>query len=129
MSSPPTNMLARHGVIYAHVWQSDRFRLLTPAQRCVYVSLAIYAHRVTRRCFPKQKTLAYDTGLSERAVERAIQRLRDLGFIEVERRRAGRKRINEYTLVLKPLPPPPPPIPPLEEHVAGGQIRDLNPAG
>lgn len=41
---------------------------ISPTSRTVYRALLQYANRETWSCFPSVKTLAYDTGLSERTV-------------------------------------------------------------
>ena len=50
--------------------------------------------RINGRCFTHQKTLAKDTGLSERTIKRGIKELIDGGWL-VKRRVPG-KRGNEY---------------------------------
>lgn len=41
---------------------------ISPTSRTVYRALLQYANRETWSCFPSVKTLAHDTGLSERTV-------------------------------------------------------------
>jgi DNA-binding MarR family transcriptional regulator len=92
----------RHGVVWAEDWDSDRFRLLSHAQARVYVTLTLYAVSGKGDVWPKQSTIAAVTGLSRRAVEDAIRRLAELGYVRVTRKPTGMRRHNIYTLLSPP---------------------------
>ena len=70
---------------------------LSLAARVVYAALASYADWETRTCYPKQTTIAKQTGLDERRVRRAIKELLDGGHILVHDRRSENKP-NVYVL-------------------------------
>ncbi len=89
----------RHALIWASDWDSDRFRRLSTAQRCVYVTLALYAQAGRGEVWPKQDSIATTTGLTTRSVGSAIKALVDLGYVEVSRQSSGPKRRNVYTLL------------------------------
>ncbi|MDP2309297.1 MAG: helix-turn-helix domain-containing protein [Pseudomonadota bacterium] len=97
----------RHGIVWAEDWDSDRFRLLSTAQRVVYVTLVMYATAGRGEVWPKQGTIASVTGLSRRAVEDAIRRLAELGYVRIARKATGLRRRNTYTLLSPPREPPP----------------------
>lgn len=59
-----------------------RDRSLPPHVKQVYTVLTLYAD-ATRKCFPSQATLADDTGLSERTVNKAIKQGKEAGLWEV----------------------------------------------
>lgn len=94
--------LPRHGFVWADDWDSDRFRLLSTAQRVVYVTLLTYANAGKGDVYPKQSTIAQVTGLALRTVEDAVRRLVGLGYIRIARRAGGLRRRNVYTLVSPP---------------------------
>lgn len=96
----------RHGIVWADDWDSPRFRLLTMAQRVVYVTLTTYATGGRGDVWPKQATIATTVGLTLRAVEKAIERLSELGYVRVTRQSSGPKRRNIYTLLSPPREPP-----------------------
>jgi DNA-binding MarR family transcriptional regulator len=92
----------RHGIVWADDWDTPRFRLLTMAQRVVYVTLTVYAAGGRGDVWPKQATIAQTTGLTLRAVEKAIDRLAQLGYVRVTRQPTGLRRRNVYTLLSPP---------------------------
>lgn len=92
----------RHGVVWADDWDTPRFRQLSPAQRCIYVTLTTYAAGGRGEVWPKQATIAAVTGFTVRAVEKGIARLVELGFLRVSRQETGLKRRNIYTLLSPP---------------------------
>ena len=59
-----------------------RDRSLPPHVKQVYTALTLYAD-AARKCFPSQATLAADTGLSERTVNKAIKQGKEAGLWEV----------------------------------------------
>lgn len=89
-------------MVWAEVWDSDRFRLLSDAQARVYVTLTLYAVQGKGPVWPKQSTIARITGLSGRAVEDAVRRLVELGYLTVSRKATGMRRYNTYTLLSPP---------------------------
>lgn len=98
----------RHGIVWAEDWDTDRFRLLSHAQRSVYTTLTLYATSGRGDVWPKQATIATVTGLTLRAVEKAIERLSELGYVRVTRQTGGTRRRNIYTLLSPPKEVPAP---------------------
>ncbi len=92
----------RHGIIWAEDWDAPRFRLLSPIQRCVYVTLVTYASGGRGEVWPKQATIAGVVGITLRATEKAIARLAELGYLRVTRQAGGTRRRNVYTLLSPP---------------------------
>jgi DNA-binding MarR family transcriptional regulator len=92
----------RHGIVWAEDWDTDRFRLLSHAQARVYVTLTLYAVSGRGDVWPKQATIAATVGLTLRAVEKAIERLAELGYVRVTRQPGGTRRRNVYTLLSPP---------------------------
>lgn len=70
-----------------------RDRSLPPNVKLVYVALIGYADR-QRKCWPSRERLAYDTGLSVRAVARAIKAMTEAGLITAVRTQTS----NRYTV-------------------------------
>lgn len=66
---------------------------LTDTEFRLYAILLSYAWQ-TSKCFPGIKTLSLDMGCSERTVLRAIESLKKLKLIKVERR--GQGKVNIY---------------------------------
>lgn len=99
----------RHGIVWKDEWDSPRFRLLSPVQRCVYVTLTQYVGASTGQCWPKVSTLMGVVGCGESTVRHAISQLKALGYLTVGKVSMGqRKRVNLYTLRSPPPFPPPP---------------------
>lgn len=59
-------------------WESD----LPPTERFVLLCLADHADDIGRKCYPSVRRLVRRTGFSERAVQGALKRLRDRGYLE-----------------------------------------------
>lgn len=80
------NNLARHGRI-ATYWAVELRKY--PAALAVAVILSAYARteKGTRVCWPSEKQIADELGISPRAVRGAIQRLFAVGFIRERQRR------------------------------------------
>lgn len=70
-----------------------RDRSLPPNVKLVYVALVGYADR-DRRCWPSRERIAHDTGLSVRAVARALKMMTEAGLITLVRTQAS----NRYTI-------------------------------
>lgn len=51
----------------------------------VYACIKRYMNAETKKCFPSLQTLMKDSGLSRVTIIRAIERLEDSGFLEIER--------------------------------------------
>lgn len=65
----------------------------------VYGVLALYVDGKTGECWPSQSIIAARTGISRERVIRAIKRLEQHGFVEVEHQdNRGMKRVNLYRL-------------------------------
>ena len=81
-----------------------------PTERLVLLCLADKAADDGRNAFPSMATIAERTALSQRTVERVIDRLVAAGYLLRERRYVGngrRSRSNLYTIVLGRLEPNP----------------------
>ena len=92
----------RHGMVWVDDWATPRMRMLSHAERNLYVTLLCFAGRYTGECWPKQANLAQIVGVDPRTVRRGIAHLKELGYIEVARVPRGRKRINVYRLLSPP---------------------------
>lgn len=75
-----------------------RSRLLRPSEKIVFMCIKSYAY--SGECFPSLKTLANDSGLCVRTVQRCIKTLAEKGFLTVERRKteSGGNTTNLYRL-------------------------------
>lgn len=87
-------------------------KTLGPIERLVMLSLADHCDD-DGRCYPSIQRLCERTGLSERAVQSNISKLRDAGYIRVESG-GGRSRSNMYFISPNP--------------AADAPIREVNPA-
>jgi pyocin large subunit-like protein len=67
---------------YRWAW---KVRDITPAQKLVLLCIVSYYNTAQRVSFPSQMTLAAETGLSRRTVQRASQDLEELGLIHTQR--------------------------------------------
>ena len=83
-------------------WDSPRMRLLTPTQRNIYVSICGHLGRYSGECWPRQRTIAAMLHVTDRAVRKGVNKLKELGYLKVERVARGRKRINVYTVLSPP---------------------------
>ena len=91
--------------VMERVW---RFGPSHPAERLVLLCLADKAADDGRNAFPSMATIAERTALSQRTVERTIDRLVAAGYLLRERRymaNGRRNRSNLYTIVLGRLEP------------------------
>ena len=87
------------GVVNRSDWDCESFRDLTPAHRCVYVTLCMFAGRYTQECFPKVSTICNVTGFSRATVFRALAELERIGKIARSKRFINRaRRVNLYIL-------------------------------
>lgn len=75
---------------------------LTPGDLKVATALGSYIDK-KGCCYPSQKTLADDTGLSRMSVSRSIKRLCEYGYIIIHPkfRPDGSKTVNEYKMVFE----------------------------
>ena len=81
--------------------------LTSPSEQAVLLALAYRANDATLLCYPKQETLVQMTHLSRSAVARALNELREHGFIKWKsgglankKGKYGRPLANDYTLIL-----------------------------
>lgn len=72
---------------------------ISPHTKLVLYTLANYAAADGSRCFPSQKRLAKESGLSVRAVRRRLREAQAHGFIEAKRRDSTHTK-NAYQLFL-----------------------------
>ena len=104
----------------AAVWAR---RDLTATEKLVAVRLADHASPDGTDAWPSVKRLCADTGLSERAVQGALQRLVDKGAIRLTGKHR-RHHTNVYAVDLTPAPP----APPQQMHpAAGAPPHDVHP--
>lgn len=87
----------------SQVWDNTE---LSSTEKIVMLSLADHAND-EGVCYPSVTRLTQRTGLSERAVQGAMKRLREGGYLSVEKN-AGRAGSNLYTLHLTPAADAPP---------------------
>jgi hypothetical protein len=66
-------------------------------------ALADYADANGGSCYPSVRRLAYDTGLHERTVQRALSAIESRGLLRRDAR-GGRGRATEYDLICPPKP-------------------------
>lgn len=72
---------------------------VSPSAVVVYLTLARYANRQTRSCYPSKETLSEKSRLSANTVSRCLTELRDVGAITSKRRNFnGLPTSNIYTL-------------------------------
>ncbi len=110
----------RFGAVYADDFDTPRFRLLSPVQRCIFVALTTYAGRFTDECWPSEERLASIVGVHRVTVSKAIARLEELGYLSIVVEQTGHWRHNRYTLLSPPAAPLPPALPgdPSDSHGA-----------
>lgn len=78
-------------------WAID-VRVGDPVLKILLIAIANYANE-SRRAWPSQSQLAYDTELSERTIRRRLDELKELGLIDIEhRRKDGRAASSIITL-------------------------------
>ena len=78
-----------------HKSQLAKLRKLPKGSILAFMSLSIYANK-NGQCWPAQTTLASDSGLSVRGLQKALALLESAGMISIKRQ--GKKRPNLYTL-------------------------------
>lgn len=89
--------------IQAVAWAIDQ-RVGDPTLKVLLIAIANYANDVWE-CWPFQATLAYDTEISDRTVRRGLEKLKDMGFIEiVPRKRADGSNGSNLIRILPPTP-------------------------
>lgn len=72
---------------------------LSGSLKLVFILMANYADE-NDRCYPSQATLARQAGLSEKTIQRTIEKLEELGFVETLRKGSGNKS-SLYRLVFE----------------------------
>ena len=74
-------------------------KLLTSDARIVFIYLKMHSDNNTGRSFPSLNTLAKETGLSKRTVQRCLSELREKGAISIEHRSNDKgTQSNLYTI-------------------------------
>lgn len=75
--------------------------LTKSSEIAVYAVLCMYADNITKETHPSVATIAKKARCSEKSVQRAIQALKDAGYIDVVNRtdRNGFKTSNQYVLL------------------------------
>ena len=95
-----------------------------PLDRLVYIALLAHAD-ANYTCFPSIKTLAAEVDLGVRTVLRAIARLDELDWLDVQPHAAPGGHANRYLLKVRPLRPtgtgPPPDTGPPLRHTGTGK--------
>lgn len=61
----------------------------------VYACIKRYMNAATKKCFPSLQTLMKDSGLSKVTIIKAIERLEDSGFLEIERE-SGKSNVYKF---------------------------------
>lgn len=72
-----------------------RHRGLSPQAKCLYTLLLTYAWRDSS-CFPSQKTLATDLGISDRYVREILKELEREGFLQIQRQGLNKPNIYHF---------------------------------
>ena len=80
--------------LMARVLEDPRLR---PGPRLALLALAYHHNGETGQCFPGMRTIMRETGMSERALLRALKNLREGKYFDVEKGRS-RFRTNLYTM-------------------------------
>lgn len=61
--------------------------LLKPDERLIFIYLRMHSDSKTGQCFPSLNTLAKETGISKRTVQRCIEKLQEKGVVKVVHRK------------------------------------------
>lgn len=79
----------------------DKDNGLKPVDITVYSVLCMYADNIDMTAYPSIQTIAEKSRCSERSVYRALDALKDAGYIEIKNRFDGRgyKTTNQYILL------------------------------
>lgn len=79
----------------------DTSRLEHATDIAVYTVLCMYADNNTTESNPKIETIAEKARCSERTVKRALERLKDAGYIEIKHRfnNRGHRASSQYVLL------------------------------
>lgn len=72
-----------------------RSQVIAGSAKAVLVSLSLFVNE-KGQCWPSYETLAFETGLSRKTIQRSVQKLYKLGLIHIENRKI--KHSNLYTL-------------------------------
>lgn len=73
--------------------------LLEPSEKLLYIYLKMHAGSGTGQSFPSLATLARETGMSKRTVQRWLSEMEDKGVIAIEHRQSSRgNQSNLYTI-------------------------------
>jgi len=76
-----------------------RSKLLEPNERLIYIYLKMHSDSKTGQSFPSLNTLAKETGISKRTVQRCIEQLQEKGALRVVHRKSNRgNQSNLYTI-------------------------------
>lgn len=95
------NVLDRRSVPFAMVTKAVlEDESLKAADKSVYAVLCMYAGNTTSECFPSRDTLIKKSGVSDKTLRNSIAKLKECGYISVEKRynKEGRAS-NLYTLL------------------------------
>ncbi|WP_346913839.1 helix-turn-helix domain-containing protein [Clostridium sp.] len=68
---------------------------LTTTDKAVFMALSTFAFNGKDTCFPSQKTIANMLNICTRTVQRSLKKLKDVGYVKVERNLGY---VNLYTL-------------------------------
>ena len=83
-------------------FNKDILLKLKPSEHMVYRALMNYKDNNTHECWPTQKTLAESVGLSLRTVVTCIKKLKEKGFIAIEKFKRVMGHWNRYKLLMIP---------------------------
>lgn len=110
--------------VMAWVWERSRSK---PTARLVLLAIADHANGDGVDAFPSMAQLMSKTGLSERAVQKAIGELVDLGELHVSAG-GGRGKTNRYRVLMVERENPAPETPYEDGNPAPETPYDINPA-
>lgn len=79
--------------VHKSVWANS---LLTPADKIVYGTMALFANGNSQQLYPSVETLQKFSGLSERQVRYSIKNLETVGYIHIDKHPG---KASSYTLL------------------------------
>jgi len=84
-------------IVSKSIYEDDR---LKAADKSVYSVLCMYADNDTFECYPSRETILKKAGISDHTLRKSLQKLRDLGYIDIKKRYAenGRQCSNKYVI-------------------------------
>lgn len=76
-------------------------RRLKASDKSVYAVLCMYADNQTMDCFPSRDTIMREAGVSDNTLRKCIAKLKDFGYIDVEKRANYRGQATNLYILLE----------------------------